>query len=232
MCGTSFEKKIKREYKVCSKYCENRRISLTKMKGSYVICNICNKPIWRQSSKIKTENFCSKECADIRTTFRVFKPDSMRKKYYGPDWTIRRSQARERDLYSCVKCGISEEEYKKELSVHHIKPFSSFTNHIEANQLINLISVCEPCHRIIHSGDNHPSKFIDINQGYQLERKKEVASRLEVAQNIVNLLVNTDKSIKEISSATGKSNAYIQRIYRGERWSSLYSTPPKPRGKR
>ena len=49
-------------------------------------------------------------------------------------------------------------EFQK--SVHHIKLFIFHNDYKEANQLSNLISVCEPCHRKIHSGELHPSKYI------------------------------------------------------------------------
>lgn len=79
--------------------------------------------------------------------------------YYGPNWLSQRRAARKRDKYTCQRCGIKEAEYGKELSVHHIIPFVVEKNYEIANDLENLVSVCEPCHRIIHAGDNHPSKF-------------------------------------------------------------------------
>lgn len=54
-----------------------------------------------------------------------------------------------------------------ELSVHHIVPFISFDDYLEANKLDNLVSVCEPCHRKIHSGDNHPTKFKETYKNLQ-----------------------------------------------------------------
>ncbi|MFK4997687.1 HNH endonuclease [Bacillus sp. N9] len=71
-----------------------------------------------------------------------------------------RRAARKRDMYTCQKCGITEADYEQELSVHHIIPFAMIDDYMKANELSNLLSVCEPCHRIIHSGNNHPSKFV------------------------------------------------------------------------
>jgi len=82
-----------------------------------------------------------------------------KKTYYGENWLSQRRKVRKRDNYTCQKCGITEDEYGQELSVHHIIPFVYFDNYTEANKEDNLVSVCEPCHRKIHSGDNHPSKF-------------------------------------------------------------------------
>lgn len=79
--------------------------------------------------------------------------------YYGQNWLLQRRAARKRDNFTCQKCGITELQYGQELSVHHIIPFVLCKSYLIANQLNNLLSVCEPCHRSIHSGDNHPSKF-------------------------------------------------------------------------
>ena len=81
------------------------------------------------------------------------------KKYYGPNWRAQRRKARKRDNYTCQVCGITEEEYGQELSVHHITPFVFFESYLEANRLENLLSVCEICHRKIHSGENHPRYY-------------------------------------------------------------------------
>lgn len=76
--------------------------------------------------------------------------------YYGPNWLSQRKKARERDNFTCQDCGITEEQYGRELSVHHIVPFRKFNGDLEkANQLANLIILCEyPCHRKRHSKKN------------------------------------------------------------------------------
>lgn len=73
--------------------------------------------------------------------------------YYGPNWYSQRKKARKRDNYRCQDCGIKEVNYGQELSIHHIKSFKSFNGDWKsANQLTNLISLCEyPCHRKRHS---------------------------------------------------------------------------------
>ncbi|RBW70653.1 hypothetical protein DS031_06135 [Bacillus taeanensis] len=76
--------------------------------------------------------------------------------YYGPNWRSQRRKARERDYFTCQDCGITEEEFGQELSVHHIIPFRNFNGNWEkANQLSNLVALCEyPCHRKRHSKMN------------------------------------------------------------------------------
>jgi len=58
---------------------------------------------------------------------------------YGPLWPIQRRRARNRDNYTCQRCGITEEELTCELSVHHIRPFCESHD----NTLPNLICLCE-----------------------------------------------------------------------------------------
>lgn|SRR5690606_23090667 len=146
----------------CCEYCKRVKLTLQKSKGKYTLCRICDKAVWNQPSK--NHQFCSIECKNLGTSIFTYERDIVRgvyKKYYGENWLPQREKARKRDNYTCQKCGLSESDYGKELSVHHIKPFVLFNSHIEANRLENLISVCEPCHRKIHSGDMHHSRYIN-----------------------------------------------------------------------
>lgn len=80
--------------------------------------------------------------------------------YIGNFFTARK-ECRKRDNYTCQLCGITEEKYGQQLSVHHIKNYRTFVDKIEANQLDNLICLCEPCHRFIHSKANKDKLFIE-----------------------------------------------------------------------
>lgn len=145
----------------CSEYCKLLKLKMQKSKGFYTLCRICDKPIWCQPKKKR--QYCSHECKDTGTTVYTSERNIKRgtyKRYYGPTWLPQRILARKRDGFCCRMCAISESDYGKELSVHHIKPFVLFQSSEEANQLSNLLSVCEPCHRKIHSGDMHHSKYI------------------------------------------------------------------------
>jgi len=144
----------------CSEYCSSSKLRKIKLKGYYSLCEVCDKAIWNQPRK--HHKYCSKTCANAATSIFAWERDIKRgyKKYYGPNWYSQRRRARERDLYQCQKCGISEELYGKQMSVHHIIPFALYSSYSEANQLTNLLSVCEPCHRKIHSGDFHHTKYL------------------------------------------------------------------------
>lgn len=68
------------------------------------------------------------------------------------DWQLQRKRARSRALYKCEVCGISETTMKKQLSVHHIIPFRKFSTPQKANELSNLICVCQSCHMKLECG--------------------------------------------------------------------------------
>ncbi len=217
----------------CCKYCGNVRNGLLKMKGFYRLCKVCDKPIWVMTCHSKTNFFCSQECKSISQTFcdslisKDLKTGS--KKYYGPNWLQQRKRARKRDNYTCQNptCGITEEEYGQELSVHHKAPFVYFNDYLEANKLDNLISLCEPCHRKEHVGELHPLKFDSEMIVFENALNRVGIKQLETAKRVVDLLLNTDKSLKCISQETGLSYKRVRSIYIGERWVQLYDKPPR-----
>lgn len=70
----------------------------------------------------------------------------------GPNWEQQRNQARERDGYRCVHCGMPERSGQAH-DVHHILPFRTFgyvrgenDRYLEANRLENLVTLCRSCH--------------------------------------------------------------------------------------
>ncbi|WP_083443600.1 HNH endonuclease [Ornithinibacillus contaminans] len=62
-------------------------------------------------------------------------------------------KVRKRDNYTCQDCGITEEEYGSQLSVHHIIPFRKCNGDWKkANELSILVTLCEqPYHGKRHS---------------------------------------------------------------------------------
>lgn len=224
----------------CCDYCTGLGISWKKMKGTYKQCSTCDKPIWVMPNKSKksTRVYCNKECADMGTSIysheRNLPAVKSGKKYYGDNWISQKKRARKRDSYKCRKCGVKEEDYGMRLSVHHIEPFVYFESYKDANSLSNLISVCEPCHRKIHSGKLHPYKFDSERFLFKTEVGELRKKHQNVAKEVVNLLTTTKKTLVEISKETGLSYSGVTRIYKGERWKELYDSPPKetnPRNK-
>ena len=217
----------------CCKYCENVRNGLLKTKGFYRLCKVCDKPIWVMSCHAKTKLYCSQVCKSLSQTFcDSLIPEDLKtggKKYYGPNWLQQRKRARKRDNYTCqnLSCRITEDEYGQELSVHHKVPFVYFNDYLEANKLDNLISLCEPCHRKEHVGEQHPLKFDTEKIVFENALNRVGIKQLETAKKVVDLLLNTDKSLKKISEETGLSYTRVRSIYIGERWRQLYTKPPR-----
>lgn len=160
--------------KFCSQSCRakmNMKLNDEKLYGNSrhnIPCLNCGINMIITDGNLDTMNFCSAECmGNYYSEFELFSGENSgtwgggKIENKGKNWGHQRNKARKRDNYTCQKCGIEEKELNKELSVHHIIPFVVFTNYKKANSLDNLICVCEDCHRKIHSGDNHPSKFKD-----------------------------------------------------------------------
>lgn len=168
-CGNdfSFEKwREKRSVQFCSVRCRAIHFS-SKQVAFTASCDYCGKVTKHRKSTVEKNKhkFCSKICNDKH---RAESPDlrgensphwSGGKESYGANWRQQRRACRVRENYTCKDCGITEEEYGQELSVHHIVPFKFHNSYKEANKLDNLVAICEPCHRIRHSGDNHPTKY-------------------------------------------------------------------------
>lgn len=89
------------------------------------------------------------------------------KYHYQGNWLHQAKLCRERDNNICQICGKTAEENGKNLDVHHIKPYKSFENPVEANQLDNLISLCHYCHRFVHSNSNIDKIYIEENNKIQ-----------------------------------------------------------------
>jgi 5-methylcytosine-specific restriction endonuclease McrA len=71
--------------------------------------------------------------------------DGIRKRVYGPNWGEQKRLARERDQYTCQRCGVWQ--VRPRLHVHHLQPRRMFGSDYEAaNALENLVSLCRPCH--------------------------------------------------------------------------------------
>lgn len=70
---------------------------------------------------------------------------------YGSNWRSARLEALDRDRWRCQDCGVENGEYVaetgKSLDVHHIIPIREFDNAEEANFLLNLVTLCESCHK-------------------------------------------------------------------------------------
>lgn len=126
-----------------------------------VPCKNCGFELFATPGRIKRNKygiFCSKECNDDwrRENLRgamLYNWKGGYEPYYGESWPSAKRKTRERDNHTCQNCGKTREEVGKNLDVHHKNPFRNFgiERHLEANDLSNLISYCNRCHKLIEA---------------------------------------------------------------------------------
>lgn len=161
VCGKEYEKypsKAKGS-KCCCRQCAQKYASscspLTQKRGIYKKCIMCGNEYYRNqyaaNDNNKKSKFCSRECKDKHhSLYNVGEKSNLYKngnyQGYGANWTKQRKLVRERDVVCQICSGLG----KRKLTIHHIRPFDTFDNYIEANNSENLIGLCESCHTIIH----------------------------------------------------------------------------------
>jgi hypothetical protein len=86
--------------------------------------------------------------------------------YYGPNWEEQAEKRREMDNYCCQRCDLPQVENGRKLDVHHIVKFRSFgyirgenDYYLDANDIHNLISLCQKCHPIVEKDYNRLFDF-------------------------------------------------------------------------
>ena len=147
----------------CSMACR----PLDKIRKVPVQCHYCKCNFERFPHHVRERNFCGPKCHGKWRSETFSGENSWAWKggwqsYYGPDWNSQSRKARKRDGYQCQQCGQKQEKHYRALDVHHIKPFREFgyipgenNNHVQANNLQNLITLCPACHGKADSGQRH-----------------------------------------------------------------------------
>jgi 5-methylcytosine-specific restriction endonuclease McrA len=125
-----------------------------RVESEYFICKNCGntfqiKPwIVRQNRTKSGLRFCTKQChseymkkekSGEKSSFYVGGITT----YRGRGWIISRREAVKRDKGICQRCG---KYIGDSIPVHHIKPYRLFNSVKEANNIDNLISLCQSCH--------------------------------------------------------------------------------------
>lgn len=180
-CGKSLEIEEKHYRRFSGKhYCNRKCRSLkigaersgennNKWRGGDValICAECATPFTRSRrsfNKQASHHFCSRKCKGEWMSKHLVGAHAARwtggkVEYYGPNWLRQSRAARKRDTHRCRLCGSSKGQRGKALDVHHIRPFKSFgyipgknDNHLAANDLDNLLTVCPTCHKVLENG--------------------------------------------------------------------------------
>lgn len=110
-------------------------------------CGVRFEDKWYGRARKSGMTFCSPKCCneyrkgDKNPAWRGGHPE-----YYGNNWRAIRRAVRERDSYTCQRCG---KKPPKLPDVHHIKPIGTFKTPEEGNYPENLVSLCHPCHMYV-----------------------------------------------------------------------------------
>lgn len=114
-------------------------------------CVQCGKPFvskgqgWRQAQNRK---YCSRQCYALahRGEGNCMWKGGHRD-YRGENWREQRNFARLRDGNICQICHRKQRKSEPAFVIHHIKPFRQFNgDYLAANDLSNLITLCQQCH--------------------------------------------------------------------------------------
>ena len=114
-----------------------------------LICEHCKQEFERKPWEVKrggAGRFCGRTCFAASGVFAGEKSSTWvggPKTYRGRTWRKARLLAVVRDKGGCVLCGTV---IGQSIPVHHVRPFREFDSEIEANQLSNLVCLCNSCH--------------------------------------------------------------------------------------
>lgn len=161
-CGKSFVEWTYRQPKFCSRQCNREHAARLPKPWQRkpenfrtIYCEVCGKEF--AVHKCMTENgrhcvTCSRKC------FYVWLSENTRGEQHhawkggrqwpdrGPNWSSQRKHALKRDGQRCQVCGKKKSKARR-ITVHHIVPYRLFNgDYLRANELTNLICLCQSCH--------------------------------------------------------------------------------------
>lgn len=169
-CGDDYEVKASNadESRFCSRECKDTHKRTSEEWGVRVDCANCGAVTRRPFSVREHErHFCDSGCWGAylsETSVDGIAPDGSdhpnwkggTSPDYGEGWYRKRRQVRERDEV-CQACG--EDGSDARLHVHHIVPRREFDDVDRSNAMINLVSLCARCHKLVENGSEpcpHP----------------------------------------------------------------------------
>jgi len=148
-CGEDFKSQAKdRVY--CSKECHNKSM-VDKVDTSCAECGCCLVR-WRSQYEYNERHFCDYDCrSEWMGKNWVGENNPLyingTNAYRGNNWSQQRLKALKRDQARCQSCGVLESEKDRGHHVHHIVPYRKFDSYEKANELSNLVTLCESCHQ-------------------------------------------------------------------------------------
>lgn len=165
VCGSLFDS-LKHE----AEYCSNECWRIDQQRALLRFCVVCGQMFIPVKVGIKKKAYsitCDQRCAKIyRQQQEQIRRDKIsvafsgakhpawlggRSLHRGESWKRSRMIALRRDQFRCQHCGMTQKEHKRRwgsgLEVHHIVPYRFFDDHLVANRLDNLVSLCVSCHK-------------------------------------------------------------------------------------
>ena len=171
--------------KHCSPACQyEARRRLPKSRVSRV-CVGCGRTFEIEPAKLCTTRrgagtYCSRPCRD-KNRVGDLHPQFLgprERTDYGTNWQAQKRRARKRDG-CCKRCGTTEGP----LAVHHKIPIRLWSDKEAANDLSNLVCLCESCHRTVEAEttwqpiDGGVIGYRTGGAGYQLAASREMLPR-------------------------------------------------------
>lgn len=169
-CGKEFTSWKYRNSKFCCGSCSaydrlSKHPNASVYPADYVTiyCEWCSKEYTIHKRYIENgrkSRFCSRDCLNHHTSFRMVgagNPNYIGGTRFpdrGENWSEQRKKAFKRDGGTCQICGRKQKpKEKRVIHVHHIIPYKTFEgDYLRANQLSNLITLCQKCHRKVEHG--------------------------------------------------------------------------------
>jgi 5-methylcytosine-specific restriction endonuclease McrA len=155
-CGKSFQIDSAQVKHGVGKYCSRQCHGIGQRRQVDCICKECEKSFQVSFAVVKRGGgkYCSKTCMGLsKRGEKHYLWRGGQSKYRGPNWTQQRKLAYNRDNGECKYCGKKPKAGERKFQVHHIKPFRAFDgDYLTANQLTNLITLCQLCHRKAERG--------------------------------------------------------------------------------
>lgn len=130
-------------------------------------CEICGSQKSVKHSKKDSWRFCSRECTAewmIEEYSGEGNPNYVHGKEFdtGPNWPQQSTRAKERDDYICQRCGEDLIDEQKRANAHHMIPYVDFDDYRVANQLVNLLTLCNSCHGYVEFGSESVQAKIEM----------------------------------------------------------------------
>jgi 5-methylcytosine-specific restriction endonuclease McrA len=126
-----------------------------KMNRITVDCKNCGKAkkVQLYTYKRYDNHFCNSDCISEWRRGENHHQYLGQDNDYGQSWCRIRRKRREKDNYTCQRCGETKEEIGRNPDVHHIIPVREFDNPEDAHYIDNLVSLCRSCHRLVEEGN-------------------------------------------------------------------------------